>query len=54
MICRRRPDPAAHRRRAGGRASFDSTLGFDVALMVLVAIVFAWVGAWQFSKAQAA
>jgi ABC-2 type transport system permease protein len=38
--------------RAGGLVRFQ--LGFDVALMVLVAIVFAWAGAWQFSKAQAA
>ena len=38
--------------RAGGLVRFQ--LGFDVALMVIVAIVLAWAGAWQFSKAQAA
>jgi ABC-2 type transport system permease protein len=38
--------------RQGGLVRFD--LGFDVALMTLVALALAFAGAWSFSKAQAA
>jgi ABC-2 type transport system permease protein len=38
--------------RQGGLVRFD--LGFDVALMALVAVALAAAGAWSFSKAQAA
>jgi ABC-2 type transport system permease protein len=38
--------------RAGGLVRYE--LGFDVALMTIVAVVLAVAGAWSFSKAQAA
>ena len=38
--------------RAGGLVRYE--LGFDVALMTIVAVLLAVAGAWSFSKAQAA
>ena len=38
--------------RQGGLVRFE--LGFDVALMIIVAVGLAWAGAWSFSRAQAA